>query len=94
MKSSEEFARFVSLADRVISVPKTEILLREAEYQKQAALNPKRHGPKRKIKPSAPPAPLLPGRPVLATPYRSTPHTSAACQRPDAVQISIIEKMG
>jgi hypothetical protein len=59
MKSavSPEFARFAKLVDGVLSVPKTEILRREAEYQKQAALNPKRRGPKRKIKPSAFPGP-------------------------------------
>lgn len=61
MKSdtSPEFARFSQLVDRVISVPKTEILRREAEYERQAALNPKRRGPKRKIKPSASPGPAV-----------------------------------
>jgi hypothetical protein len=55
--TSPEFDRFTRLVDRVLTVPKTEILRRETEYQKQAALNPKRRGPKRKIKPSAGPAP-------------------------------------
>jgi hypothetical protein len=49
MKSSSEFDAFSRLVTRVLSVPKTEILRREAEYQKQAALNPKRRGPKRKV---------------------------------------------
>src|ERR1700733_12536092 len=52
--TSHEFDRFTHLVDRVLTVPKTEILRREAEYEKQAALNPKRRGPKRKIKPSGP----------------------------------------
>jgi hypothetical protein len=48
-----EFDAFTKLVDRVLSVPRTEIQRREQEYQKQAALNPKRRGPKRKVKPSA-----------------------------------------
>jgi len=55
--STSEFDKFSHLVDRVLTVPKAEILRREAEYQKQAALNPKRRGPKRKIKPSAGPVP-------------------------------------
>jgi hypothetical protein len=54
---SNEFNAFSGLVSRVLSVPKTEILRREAEYEKQAALNPKRRGPKRKPKPSASPVP-------------------------------------
>jgi hypothetical protein len=57
VKSSPEFDAFSSLVSRVMSVPKTEILRREAEYEKQAALNPKRRGPKRKPKPPAYPVP-------------------------------------
>jgi hypothetical protein len=52
-----EYDRFSSLVTRVLSVPKTEILRREAEYEKQSAMNPKRRGPKRKPKPSASPDP-------------------------------------
>jgi hypothetical protein len=55
--ASPEFGRFTKLVDRVLTIPKTEILRREAEYEKQAALNPRRRGPKRKIKPSAGHAP-------------------------------------
>ncbi len=36
-----------------MSVPKAEILRREAEYKKEADLNPRKRGPKRKVKPSA-----------------------------------------
>jgi hypothetical protein len=57
MNLSNEFDAFSSLVSRVLSVPKTEILRREAEYKKKAALNPKRRGPKRKPKPSASPDP-------------------------------------
>jgi hypothetical protein len=57
MKPSSEFNKFSVLVGRVLSVPKMEILRREAEYEKQAALNPKRRGPKRKPKPSASPRP-------------------------------------
>lgn len=56
MSNSAEFTRFSSLVSRVLSVPKTEILRREAEYQREAAKNPKRRGPKRK--PSAAPGPV------------------------------------
>jgi hypothetical protein len=48
-----EFDEFTKLVDRVLSVPHTEIVRREQKYQKQAAQNPKRRGPKRKVKPSA-----------------------------------------
>jgi hypothetical protein len=54
---SSEFDAFSALVTRVLSVPKTEILRREAEYQKMSELNPKRRGPKRKVKPSADPGP-------------------------------------
>jgi hypothetical protein len=52
-----EFDLFSSLVSNVLSVPKEEILRREAEYEKKAAMNPKRRGPKRKSKPSASPHP-------------------------------------
>lgn len=48
-----EYERFATAVERVMSVPKTEMLRREAEYKKQADLNPRKRGPKRKIKPSA-----------------------------------------
>jgi hypothetical protein len=37
----------------ILAVPHSEILRREAEYKKQADLNPRKRGPKRKVKPSA-----------------------------------------
>jgi hypothetical protein len=42
---------------KIVSVPRSEIHKREAEYQKRAALNPRRRGPKRKVEPSASPGP-------------------------------------
>jgi len=48
MKQTSEFEAFSSLVSRVLSVPKTEILRREAAYQREAAKNPARRGPKRK----------------------------------------------
>ena len=56
--TTQEFDRFASLAGRVLSVSKSEILRREAEYKAEAALSPVRRGPKRKIKPSASPVPV------------------------------------
>lgn len=50
---NNEYRKFVALTDQIISVPKLEILRREEEYKRQSALNPKRRGPKRKIKTSA-----------------------------------------
>lgn len=56
MKHSAEFDAFTSLVDRVISVPREEILRREAEYEKQVAANPRKRGPKKKavVKPPSP----------------------------------------
>ena len=48
--------RFSKAVTHILSVPKTEILRREAEYKKQADANPRKRGPKpkakRKVKPS------------------------------------------
>jgi len=54
-KRNTEFDEFTKLVDRVLSVPHSEIVRREKEYQKQAAQNPRRRGPKRKVKSSAVP---------------------------------------
>jgi hypothetical protein len=51
--SNPEFDEFTKLVERVLSLPHTELLRREQEYQAAAAQNPKRRGPKRKVKPSA-----------------------------------------
>jgi len=46
--TSEEFDRFTALVDRVLSVPKSEIDRRQAEYLREQAANPTRRGPKPK----------------------------------------------
>ena len=53
MKHSVEYRNFESLVDQVLAVSREEFLRREAEYKKQANLNPRKRGPKRKIKPAA-----------------------------------------
>jgi hypothetical protein len=53
MKHSAEYEAFTNAVERIMAVPKAEILRREAEYKKQADLNPRKRGPKRKVKPSA-----------------------------------------
>ena len=53
-RTSPEFKAFSRAVDRILSVPKTEILRREAEYKKLADANPHKRGPKgKKVKPSA-----------------------------------------
>jgi hypothetical protein len=44
----KEYQAFASLVDRLLTVPKTELDRREAEYRKQAAKNPRKRGPKPK----------------------------------------------
>ena len=46
--TSQEYERFEASMKQVLSVSKAEILRRESEYQKQAAVNPNKRGPKRK----------------------------------------------
>ena len=53
MKHSGEYDAFTALVDRVLSVSHEEIKRREAEYRKRADANPRKRGPKRKVKPSA-----------------------------------------
>ena len=49
-KTSPEYAAFKALLGRIIAVPHSEIVKREAEYQRQSLLNPNRPGPKPKKK--------------------------------------------
>ncbi len=46
----DEFEAFTAVLDRVLAVPKKEILKREAAYRKRANRNPHKRGPKRKVK--------------------------------------------
>ena len=62
MKRSVEYTAFTKVVDAVLSVPREEMLHREAEYRKRVDANPHRRGPKRgskrKLKqPSASPGP-------------------------------------
>jgi len=58
MKSKPEYiegpevtTRFDALVRKVLAVPHTEIMRREADYKKQSLANPKRRGPKPKRPP-------------------------------------------
>lgn len=53
IEGPEAFARFDALVRKVLSVPREEIMRREAEYKKQSAANPHRRGPKPKNPKSA-----------------------------------------
>jgi len=44
----DQFERFDAAVSKVLSVPRSVILAREAEYKRRSALNPNRRGPKRK----------------------------------------------
>ena len=48
IEGREAFTNFDSLVGSVLSVPRSVIQQREAEYKKQAALNPHKRGPKKK----------------------------------------------
>ena len=47
-KESKEYKRFAALTGRLLSVSKETLDARVAAYKEQAALNPKRRGPKPK----------------------------------------------
>jgi hypothetical protein len=46
--TSPEYDAFKALLSRVLAVPHSVIVEREAEYQRQSKLNPNRRGPKAK----------------------------------------------
>lgn len=52
-EDADAAARFDALVRKVLSIPHEEIVRREAEYKRQAALNPRKRGPKPKAKRSA-----------------------------------------
>jgi hypothetical protein len=52
MKHSSEFKAFDNLVGHLLTVSREEMQRREAEYQKQVDANPRKRGPKRKVKPS------------------------------------------
>jgi hypothetical protein len=47
----DQFERFDATMRKILTVPHSEIVRREAEYKRQSAMNPKRRGPKPKAKP-------------------------------------------
>ncbi len=49
-RPSKELAAFRDLTDRLLAVPRETIQERLARYQKQAAQNPRKRGPKPKVK--------------------------------------------
>ncbi len=49
-EGSEAFIRFDAAMRKLLSVPRSEFQRREDEYKKQAALNPRKRGPKPKRK--------------------------------------------
>jgi hypothetical protein len=59
MKHSSEYNAFDRLVGHVLTVSREEMKRREAEYRKQSDANPRKRGPKRKVKPSASPGPAV-----------------------------------
>ena len=51
--TSDEFVSFTKLVDRVLAVPHSVIQKRVEEHRRKAEQNPRRRGPKRKVKPSS-----------------------------------------
>lgn len=50
IEGPEAAKRFDATVRTLLSVPRVELLRREAEYKKQVDANPNRRGPKRKVK--------------------------------------------
>ncbi len=55
-RQTKEFHAFDSLMGKLLTVAKSTIHERHAAHKKKAALNPKRRGPKPKVKPSGDPS--------------------------------------
>jgi hypothetical protein len=51
-RSSKEYQTFTNLVDRLLTVPKEEIHRRHAAHREKSAQNPRKRGPKPKVKPS------------------------------------------
>lgn len=52
-RPSKEYRAFTTLVDQLLTVPKAELDKRVQAHKEQAALNPRKRGPKPKVKPSA-----------------------------------------
>ena len=55
IEGPEAAARMDAAMRTIFSVSRQEILRREAEYKKRADANPRKRGPKQKVRPSASP---------------------------------------
>lgn len=55
----EAFRRFDATMGALLAVPHKTLMQREKRYRKKVEANPKRRGPKRKVKPSASPDPAV-----------------------------------
>jgi hypothetical protein len=53
IEGAEAYDRFQAAMKKILAVPHSEIKRRIEEHRKEAANNPNRRGPKRKVKPSA-----------------------------------------
>jgi len=53
IEGPEAYQRFDSTLRALLTVPHSELVLREKAYKKKAAKNPNKRGPKPKAKPSA-----------------------------------------
>jgi hypothetical protein len=50
-RPTKEHQAFTKLVDHLLTVPKEEILRRHAEHREKSAANPRKRGPKPKVKP-------------------------------------------
>lgn len=55
IEGPDAYLRFENAMRAVLAVPRSVVQQRIQEHRKQADLNPRKRGPKRKVKPSAPP---------------------------------------
>jgi hypothetical protein len=51
-KEPSEFENFDRMVSSLLSVPKSEIIKREQAYKERANANPRKRGPKPKVKPN------------------------------------------
>jgi hypothetical protein len=52
-QTNNELDAFTRMMDKLLSVPREELQRREKEYREQVALNPRKRGPKKRIKSAA-----------------------------------------
>jgi hypothetical protein len=55
-RPSKEYQEFVTLTDRLLTVPKTVVAKRHEEHKAKSAANPYRRGPKKRRRKSTPPS--------------------------------------